>query len=55
MEYKPMVTLKKGIVQLACFGLPLFITTYLQWYPEVDTLTVGTVFTIFINWLKNKK
>jgi hypothetical protein len=55
MAYEWMKTIKKGVIQLLCFGVPLVITTYLQWYPEAATLTVGTILTMLINYLKNKK
>ena len=46
-------TFWKGATFLLTFGIPYCIATYLQFNPEISALTVGTIATMVINYLKN--
>ena len=53
-KYEWKISVKKGIIQLLVFGIPLLVTYYLNFHPEISTLTIGTVLTALLNWAKNR-
>lgn len=52
--YEPIITLKKGALSLLCFGVPGIIAAVFNFYPAISSVTVGTLATMFINYLKNR-
>lgn len=53
-KYNWQLTLIKGLKYLAFYGLPWAILQWLQYNPEIGSLTVGTLLTMLANWLKHK-
>lgn len=52
--YDWKVSLWKGIKQILIFGIPFVITAWLNFHPEISSLTIGAVANILINFIKNK-
>jgi len=50
MDYKFLVGLRKGLVAVAVFAIPLFLTNF----PEVAQLTIGGLLIMLVNFLKVK-
>jgi len=48
-------TLLKGLQYLLFFGVPYAIAGFLTENPHIAGLTVGTILTMFSNWLKNHR
>lgn len=54
MAYDYKTTLLKGLKGVLFYGVPAGIAYAVNFYPTISGLTVGTVATMFANWLKNK-
>jgi hypothetical protein len=50
MKYNFLKGLKKAVVAVVLFGVPLFITQF----PEWANLTIGGVLVLAANWIKVK-
>ena len=52
-KYNWKLTIWKGVKYLVFFGVPTGIAAYIQFDPVTTGLTVGTVLTMFANFLQN--
>ena len=48
-------TILKGVVNFVYFAVPYGIASFLQFYPEIAALSVGTILTMVANVVKNYK
>lgn len=53
-NYEWKVSVWKGIKQVLIFGIPFLVTSWLNLHPEISTLTIGALWNIASNWLKNR-
>lgn len=51
--YELKLTLWKGIKYLSFYGVPFVVGAYLNFHPEIASLTVGTIATMVVNYMKN--
>lgn len=49
-SYKKMIF--KGVKYLVLYGLPYLVATLIKFYPEIMSLSIGTLLTMVINMLK---
>lgn len=52
VKYSYLTTLWKGVKALIYYGLGFALGMIANWDPAITSLTVGTVLTMGINWLK---
>ena len=52
--YDVIITLKKALKYLLFYGIPLGIAAFVQFYPAISGLTIGTLLTMLANFIKNR-
>ena len=52
-DYQFKKTLEKGLKMLALYGVPYALSLLVTEYPEIASLTVGTLLTMLSNFVKN--
>ncbi|KKN09353.1 hypothetical protein LCGC14_1047430 [marine sediment metagenome] len=55
MVYDVSKTIEKSWKYLLFFGIPTILAYFVNFYPSISGLTVGTIITALANWLKHKK
>ena len=54
MAHDWKLTTKKGLKYLLFYGVPAVLLQWLQYHPEIGSLTLGTLLVMLANWLKHK-
>lgn len=54
-QYDWFTTIEKGIKAFCYFGIPLLVGVITKFYPELLSITVGSILVMIENWAKNKK
>lgn len=54
MNYKLSKGVGKAVRSFVYFGLPFLVTSFIQGFPDIANLTIGSVLVMLANYIKTK-
>lgn len=54
MTYNWKITLWKGIKYGCFYGIPFLVASFINLYPEYAAMTVGSLLTMGVNYMKHR-